>query len=349
MSIIPDLEKSNRSREFESYSEIEKAEVVYEYLFVGISHRKLDEQTLGLSSSYSRGWQSMGILHYLGIKDSFKGFFSNVGLVDAITQLSSRNKDYKLIAYYLSLYNSGRDNDNDLMHFRQNLNVEPLLKKVGSSQYTDGVRIDKSYHEIFNPPASKYFTERGGARSILVLFNNRIFSAVYRYEGQVDEGVELQSIRFKKELKSEFKEVFPHQTGDFSIALGNDLNHFLFVTKGTDAQEFEDGENYPEGRISYRTHRVYERNPKVVKKAKKLYFNKHGFYSCEVCGFRFDLRYGARGKDFIEGHHKKLVSEMKPGEKTNPRDIALLCSNCHRMIHRKPLMSVDGLRKEYNK
>jgi hypothetical protein len=43
MAIIPDLETSKRSREFESYSEIEKAEVVYEYLFVGLSHRKLDE------------------------------------------------------------------------------------------------------------------------------------------------------------------------------------------------------------------------------------------------------------------------------------------------------------------
>ncbi|RYD02497.1 hypothetical protein N752_24520 [Desulforamulus aquiferis] len=64
---------------------------------------------------------------------------------------------------------------------------------------------------------------------------------------------------------------------------------------------------------------------------------------CEVCNFDFTQRYGNRGKDFIEGHHKKLVSELKEGEKTKVEDIALLCSNCHRMIHRKPLITVEEL------
>jgi putative restriction endonuclease len=38
------------------------------------------------------------------------------------------------------------------------------------------------------------------------------------------------------------------------------------------------------------------------------------------------------------------VSEIKPGEKTKNEDLALLCSNCHRIVHRKkPWLSVEKL------
>jgi len=36
----------------------------------------------------------------------------------------------------------------------------------------------------------------------------------------------------------------------------------------------------------------------------------------------------------IEVHHLRPVHTMKPGEKTKLADLALLCSNCHRMAHR---------------
>ncbi|WP_242977147.1 HNH endonuclease [Clostridium botulinum] len=51
------------------------------------------------------------------------------------------------------------------------------------------------------------------------------------------------------------------------------------------------------------------------------------------------------GEDFIEGHHIKPVSELKEGEKTKVEDIVLLCSNCHKMIHRKrPWLSREKLK-----
>jgi 5-methylcytosine-specific restriction enzyme A len=86
-----------------------------------------------------------------------------------------------------------------------------------------------------------------------------------------------------------------------------------------------------------------ERKSGVVKQAKKLFFKKHKRLYCEACKFDFTKVYGERGKDFIEGHHTKLVKEMKEGDKTKAEDIAMLCSNCHRMIHRKPLVSVKVL------
>ena len=340
---IPKLERSNRSREYDRYTEYERAEVVFEYLFKGSSHRQLDERILGIPSSYSRGWQSMGILHFLGLKDAFKGIFQEEELPLVIAEFSLRDEDFKSIAYYLSIYGFGVNNPNDLMLFRQNSDIDSLEKKVGSSQFSDGVRIDKSYHDIFNPPGSKFFTERGTARPIRVLFNNKIFDAVYRYEGQTDKNIELQSIRFQKELKDEFNLVFPFLVGEFSIAIGSDINHFLFIQPNSDTQEIEDAEGYPEGRASFKKHRSYERNPKVIKKAKSNFWKRHGFYECEACGFRFDKVYGKRGHKFIEGHHIKPVSEMKPGATTSPEDIALLCPNCHRMVHKKPFITVSEL------
>jgi len=44
---------------------------------------------------------------------------------------------------------------------------------------------------------------------------------------------------------------------------------------------------------------------------------------------------GERGGDFIEANHKIPLHELDPnGKVTRIEDIALVCSNCHRIIHR---------------
>ncbi|MDO6522910.1 HNH endonuclease [Shimia thalassica] len=46
----------------------------------------------------------------------------------------------------------------------------------------------------------------------------------------------------------------------------------------------------------------------------------------------------------MECHHTVPVSEMKPGDKTKLSDLALVCANCHRMIHAKrPWLSIQEL------
>ena len=62
------------------------------------------------------------------------------------------------------------------------------------------------------------------------------------------------------------------------------------------------------------------------------------------CGFDFHKTYGDLSEGFIECHQNKPVSEMIPREKTTLDDLPLVCSNCHRMIHRqKPWLSVEEL------
>ena len=93
--------------------------------------------------------------------------------------------------------------------------------------------------------------------------------------------------------------------------------------------------SFPEGKLVLKNHILRERNPKVIIAAKKAFKDKYGKLFCEVCGFDFKEKYGELGADFIEGHHTKPVSELEEGEHTKIEDITMVCSNCHKMLHRK--------------
>jgi 5-methylcytosine-specific restriction protein A len=100
----------------------------------------------------------------------------------------------------------------------------------------------------------------------------------------------------------------------------------------------------PEGALVTRLHRYRERSRKITKDKKKHFLNLHGSLYCEGCGFDFAKAYGERGFGFIECHHTVPVSTMEPGRKTKLSELALVCSNCHRMIHAKrPWLDMAGL------
>lgn len=104
-------------------------------------------------------------------------------------------------------------------------------------------------------------------------------------------------------------------------------------------------EESEEGRLLTRIHRYRERDPKLVKRKKDRVLKELNSLSCEVCSFDFGKVYGDRGHGFVECHHTKPVSEIEVGEKTKLSDLSLVCSNCHRMIHRKrPWLSVEKLK-----
>lgn len=96
---------------------------------------------------------------------------------------------------------------------------------------------------------------------------------------------------------------------------------------------------------AYRLHRVYERNHKLKSKKKQLVISQTGALRCETCDFDFGARYGAHGDGYIEVHHTKPVHKMTSGETTSLSDLAVLCANCHRMIHRqRDPLSLEALR-----
>lgn len=88
-----------------------------------------------------------------------------------------------------------------------------------------------------------------------------------------------------------------------------------------------------EGRLLERRHYVRERNPKLRAAKIDEALAQHGCVACEVCGFDFERTYGSRGTRYAECHH--VVPLHASGETTTRlEDLAVLCANCHRMIHR---------------
>jgi 5-methylcytosine-specific restriction protein A len=106
----------------------------------------------------------------------------------------------------------------------------------------------------------------------------------------------------------------------------------------------EDEDEVEEGRLLYRRHRARERDRSLVQRKKRAELAKTGRLACEACGFEFGEVYGELGQGFIEAHH--LVPLAASGETTTRlSDLALLCSNCHRMAHRhRPWPSAGQLR-----
>lgn len=109
----------------------------------------------------------------------------------------------------------------------------------------------------------------------------------------------------------------------------------IFTPTNNNVSLTEDELSFEEGKRKLRTHLVRERNPKIIKLAKERFKEKHGKLFCEVCDFDFFEKYGELGEGFIEGHHTIPVSELVEGQSTKVDDIALVCSNCHKMLHRR--------------
>lgn len=108
-------------------------------------------------------------------------------------------------------------------------------------------------------------------------------------------------------------------------------------------------EGFPEGRTIERVHRLKERSSKVTELAKQHAKDRLGKVVCEVCDFDFGEYYGDLGVDFIEAHHTIPVSELKAGHTTRVEEIALVCCNCHQMLHRRrPWLKISDLKNILN-
>ena len=101
------------------------------------------------------------------------------------------------------------------------------------------------------------------------------------------------------------------------------------VASDLDSLQMEEG--YFEGNKKKRFVNYYERDENLRAAA----VGHHGV-TCKVCRFNFEDIYGERGKDYIEVHHLRPVSTLGKETKVDPKsDMTVLCSNCHRMIHRR--------------
>ena len=99
-----------------------------------------------------------------------------------------------------------------------------------------------------------------------------------------------------------------------------------------------------EGKLKLVLHLARERNNEIVK-TKKLLAVQNNLFKCEVCTFSFKERYDAK---YIECHHIFPIGKSGVRE-TRLEDLALVCSNCHRMLHSKfngVYLTIEQLREK---
>ena len=89
-----------------------------------------------------------------------------------------------------------------------------------------------------------------------------------------------------------------------------------------------------EGAILLSLHQRRERSSRLVRRKKQNALRRTGRLQCEACDIDFATRYGATAFGIMECHHSKPLSSLEKPENTRLRDLALLCPNCHRAIHR---------------
>ncbi len=107
-------------------------------------------------------------------------------------------------------------------------------------------------------------------------------------------------------------------------------------------------EEFREGQRKLRIHLEVERNAKAVRQKKAHVLNATGSLTCEACGFDFFETYGDIGKGFAECHHRTPMHTLSEESVTTLDQLAVVCANCHRILHRPPFLTVEQLRNLFN-
>lgn len=96
-----------------------------------------------------------------------------------------------------------------------------------------------------------------------------------------------------------------------------------------------------EGDARLKTHLARERSAALRQEKLLDELRLRGSVRCEVCSADLVKQYGKHGLAGYEIHHRKPIANGS--RDTYLKDLAILCANCHRVLHRtKPLSSVRG-------
>lgn len=92
-------------------------------------------------------------------------------------------------------------------------------------------------------------------------------------------------------------------------------------------------------RVVYGTR--YERDPRIRAEALRIHGTR-----CHACAFDFEKTYGLHGAGYIHVHHIRPL-HAGPQTVSPAKDLAVLCANCHAMVHRKKTetLTVEELRQ----
>ncbi len=212
----------------------------------------------------------------------------------------------------------------------------------------DGSKVGNFYLFVYTDQSSSPFAQLHRSESA-----NGVECLTWRYIPTREDGrnQDRKVLFLRSTGRSDLEVPLPVRSTNASIrGFLEDL--YYLVDAKLAADELDDSVElepaaFPEGRILERRHRARERSSEVVALAKGRRWEQEGKLACDCCGFDFHAIYGEIGFQFIEAHHTIPVSEMEEGHVTRVEDIALVCANCHRMLHRaRPWRSIKDLRKQ---
>jgi hypothetical protein len=128
------------------------------------------------------------------------------------------------------------------------------------------------------------------------------------------------------------------------VSTGGARGTWVFGSSLSDAADVGEPEVI-EGRMLLKLHKIKERKPLIVRRKKRVVLAATGRLVCEVCDFDFAAVYGKLGEGFAECHHRVPLTKLDGDAPTRLTDLAIVCSNCHRILHRsRPMLSVEDLR-----
>ena len=196
------------------------------------------------------------------------------------------------------------------------------------------------------PPEQKTDTFRNPNGLYMKLMNFRRFDPNFALIGGkgLNRGAQLEA-----EVWNEFADD-PNRCEQVAAAIRAAIDDTLIGAVWVDSELDDDIVEAPEGRILTKLHVSRERNRKLVASKRRQALKVHGKLACEVCAFDFAACYGDYGNGYIECHHMKPIATLREGQTTHLKDLALLCANCHRVVHRKrKWLSLEELRNLYLK
>lgn len=178
-----------------------------------------------------------------------------------------------------------------------------------------------SWHYICNAKNSILLKEPISEAKALILGNHLLWhrNPTFEIDG-IERGRVINEIfkKIKSKDKLKFNKIFNEILG-------------ILETKN----EEDEVELGIEDLTKIRLHKSIERSAKIIAKVKKLL----GF-TCQACGVNLTDVYGNIGKNYIEAHHLQPIALDKGSKQVrDPKDFAVLCPNCHRMIHRSEYIS----------
>lgn len=200
------------------------------------------------------------------------------------------------------------------IEYKNNKKIKDVLRLQSFAMLERVQELPKGFHSSFDLPIK--LTKSNNPGSLGVNYENGcVFSKFYSLDNLPND------IELFNDIEK-ICEVYENITYNTISESAEEVTEQF-----TSFQNYTDTENLK----SIKQHFRIERNQKLIQKVKKL-----KGYDCECCGLNFEDTYGSIGKEFIEAHHKQPLSSLKGKivELDAREDFFVLCSNCHKMIHK---------------